>query len=580
MNAIKLLVFLPLLLTVTFQSSLKPPLSPSSSVNQNSTNDTNEAPLQQYLELTLPLPTNNITPACSTSILNHTFTNTTSVNVNYTPPPDTCEWSVFFLEFRVACKGEQHDNGIAGVWIGGIELLRTSTAQPTYNGVFWNVRKDVTRYYSVITQHNLTLSVFFQSLVENHEFNVVYNVSVSFLFYSDTAEAHSPSRKLISVKNYENDGNTPADVIIPISGGVNDGFWFRIHDESDTRTKDVQISSKAYKAVLELYVSFHGDDEFWYMNPPDLYIKANDLPITSGKGSYREVLVTIDGKLVGTVIPFPVIFPGGINPLFWKPVVSIGAFDLPSYDIDLTSYLGLFSDCHNHSIGIRISNGISFWLVDANLHVWLDNSNVQAIMEYEPPSMEIEHKYEFEGLDGEFKTEVERSTSSTRLVQSSKGVLKTKVTEEIKFTNKLKFKEYGTRKELEQKIKTKTKVKITDNKGHSVGETVIEKTYPLKITVAARLGSSKGGWLVNTTVIQGRNEKFTNEIGSVSRVLNHDLNCTGWMMLVKGNPIISGFTENHQNYSYMDVLKGCYSRKVDVVEGDVIADETTSICVN
>lgn len=447
-------------------------------------------------------------------------------------------------------------------------------AQPTDNGVFWNVRKDVTRYYSVITQHNLTLSVFLQSL--NDEFNV----SVSFLFYSDTAEAHSLSRKLISVKSYENDDISPADVIIPISGNVNDGFWFKIDDESDIRTKDVRISSKAYKAVLELYVSFHGDDEFWYMNPPDSYIKANDLPITSGKGSYREVLVTIDEKLVGTVIPFPVIFPGGINPLFWKPVVSIGAFDLPSYDIDLTSYLGLFSDCHNHSIGIQISNGISFWLVDANLHVWLDNSNVQAIVEYEPPSIEIGHEYEFEGLDGEFKTEVERSTSSTRLVQSSKGILKTKVTKEIKFTSKLKFKDYGTRKELEQKIKTKTKVKITDNKGHSVGATVIEKTYPLKITVAAGPGSSKGGWLVNTTVIQGRNEKFTDEIGSVSKVLNHDLNCTGWMMVVKGNPIISGFTENHQNYSYMDGLKGCYSRKVDVVEGDVIADETTLICVN
>ncbi|KAL8245016.1 hypothetical protein R6Q59_011274 [Mikania micrantha] len=40
------------------------------------------------------------------------------------------------------------------------------------------------------------------------------------------------------------------------------------------------------------------------------------------------VLVTIDGKLVGTVISFPVITLGRINLLFWKPVVSSRAFDL------------------------------------------------------------------------------------------------------------------------------------------------------------------------------------------------------------------------------------------------------------
>ncbi|KAI7749884.1 hypothetical protein M8C21_019769 [Ambrosia artemisiifolia] len=601
MNTVNLLIFVPLFFTITVQSIPKPSLSPPHSVKQNDTNET--IPLQQFFEVTLPLPTDVITPSCSVTLLNHTFTNTTnssSVTVNYIPPPETCKWSVAVLDFQVKDNSTQDNsngNGIAGVWIDGVEVLRTSTAQPTENVSFWNVRKDVTKYYSIITQHNLTLSVVLQHLINKNDnvSGVNYNVSVSFLFYDKilSSRSHSLNRKLLPIiKSFELEDDklvfdgvlkssypydTHADSIIPISKPSNDGFWFKIHDEYDIRTKNVRICPKTYKAVLELFVSFHGDDEFWYMNPPDSYIKANGLPIT-GKGSYREVLVTIDGKLAGTVIPFPVIYPGGINPLFWKPVVSIGAFDLPSYDIDITPYLGLLTDNRNHSIGFQVTDGVSFWLVDANLHLWMDDSNVQEIVEYEPPSMEIETDYEFEGLDGTFETEVERSMSSTRLVQSSKGIIKTKVTEEIKFKNKLKFKDDGTRKELEQKIKTKTKVKVTDNKGHSIGETVIEKTYPLTITVASGRGSPSGGLRVNTTVVQGRSESFSDEVASISRVLNHDLNCTGWMV-VKGNSVISGFAENHQNYSYNGGEGGCYSRTVDVVEGDVVVDEMASNCV-
>ncbi|KAM0043077.1 putative peptide-N(4)-(N-acetyl-beta-glucosaminyl)asparagine amidase [Helianthus debilis subsp. tardiflorus] len=539
MNAVNLLFILPLFFTITLPHSVN-------SVKQNSSNETIP---QHFFEVTLPLPTDNITPSCSVNLLNHTFTNTTnssSVTVNYTTPPDKCHWSVAVLDFKVIYNGEQDtSNGIAGVWINGVELLRTTTAQPSENGSFWNIRKDVRESGS----HSLNRKLMsFENDIKNRE----------------NEDKLGFDRVIKSAYPYD----TPADLVIPLSEASDDGFWFKIHDESEIRTKNVRICPKTYKAVLELYVSFHGDDEFWYMNPPDSYKKSNDLPFTNGKGSYREVLVTIDGKLAGTVIPFPVIYSGGINPLFWKPVVSIGAFDIPSYDIDLTSYLGLLLDNRNHSIGFQVADGGSFWLVDANMHLWIDDTNVQAIVEYEPPSMEIEHDYEFEGLDGTFETEVERSMSSIRMIQSSKGILKTKVTEEIKFKNKLKFKEDGTRKELEQKIKTKTKVKTTDSKGHSVGEIVIEKTYPLKITIAS-------GSRVNTTVVQGRSVSFSDEVASISRVLNHDLNCTGWMM-AKGN---SGFAENHQSYSYDDGEGGCYSRTVDVVEGDVIADETTSNCV-
>ncbi|CAH1445876.1 unnamed protein product [Lactuca virosa] len=134
--------------------------------------------------------------------------------------------------------------------------------------------------------------------------------------------------------------NKPTNVVLP---NLND---------SCTCIVNLQSSQKTYKAVLELYVLFHGEDEFWYMNPLGSYIETNHLATERAHGAYREVLVTIDGQLVGSVVPFLVIFTGGINPLFWEPVVSIGAFDLPTYDIDFTPLLGILLDNKNHPIGL------------------------------------------------------------------------------------------------------------------------------------------------------------------------------------------------------------------------------------
>ncbi|PWA46182.1 peptide-N4-(N-acetyl-beta-glucosaminyl)asparagine amidase A [Artemisia annua] len=587
MNACNLILILTLFFTLSIQSSL--------SFEDNTTENQ-----QHYFELTHPLvPDTDTPPSCSVNLLNHTFTNTstnTTFTVNYTPPPTTCKWSHAVLEFQARCNSStpMHDR-VAGVWIARVELLRTSTAQPTENGSFWSVQKDVSKYSSIITtQDNSTsFSVMLETL-DNENLTGVYQVNVSMHFYDHNAfrfplssvvgdlEGYKKNRKLTSVDDkgvgdmlglYPYD--THADMIIPISG--DEGYWFRIENESDVKKTNVSIDERTYKAVLELYISSHGEEEFWYLTPPDSYTKLNNLVAGKGKGAYREVLVTIDGKLVGTVIPTPVIFTSGINPSFWKPVVAIGAFNHPSYNIDLTPYLGLLLDDKNHSIEIQVAEGGSYWLVDANMHIWLGSSHVQAIVEYEPPSMEIENDYEFEGLEGEFEIEVERSSSAVGLVQSGLGnIITTKVTEEINFKNKLKFKEQGTRIELDQKIKRKTKVKITDASGNSIGKYEIERTYPLKITVVTQPWYGKGISTVSTTVVQERSESFSNE-NVILRALNHDVNCTG-SMLVNGNSIMSGSAVNHQNYYYKDGF-GCYSRKVNVLEGNVVADESNSICI-
>ncbi|KAM0000414.1 putative peptide-N(4)-(N-acetyl-beta-glucosaminyl)asparagine amidase [Helianthus debilis subsp. tardiflorus] len=587
------------LFSVQCSPSPSPSPSPPHFVGKHSLNNTTP---QQYFEVTHPLPTDDITPSCSVSLLNHSFANTYGsppVTVNYTPPKSKCKWSVAVLEFQAECKGEQYDR-IAGVWLDGVELLRTSTAQPTEAGIFWKVRKDVSRYSSVISQSNVKLTVMLENIV-NKEFTGVYDVNISLHFYSSSVRVplslvsgihtSSSSRKLVSVKNNEIGGKVnvdrvlkalypydkPADSVVSISGtnGVNEGFWFKIDDEHDVQTTKVKIASKTYKAVLELYVSFHGNDEFWYMNPSDAYVETNHLSTGRAHGAYREVLVTIDGELVGAVVPFPVIFTGGINPLFWEPVVSIGAFNLPSYDIDLTPFLGRLLDNKDHKIGIQIADGISFWLVDANLHLWVDHLNVKAqTVSSKVPAMEIERKNEFVLLDGEFEIEGERESEVTSWVSSSAGNLTTKYKEKIKFKNKLKFKDQGTKKELDQTYKRKIKIKTTNEMGQVVENLEVKIKYPLDINTETRRGLDSGTTVMTTQVELERSERVSGGTDWMS--LSHKLNCTG-MMVVKGSSVLSGLAENHQNYNYKDGL-GCYTRKVDVVNGVVVGDDPSSIC--
>ncbi|KAK4385304.1 Peptide-N4-(N-acetyl-beta-glucosaminyl)asparagine amidase A [Sesamum angolense] len=117
----------------------------------------------------------------------------------------------------------------------------------------------------------------------------------------------------------------------------------------------------------------------------DTYFESNGLPKTGSNGAYREVLVKLDDDIIGSVVPFPVIFGGGINPLFWEPVASIGAFDLPSYEFDLTPFLGLL----------------------------LDGGKVQAgAIKFENPSSCLERESNFRQLDGEFEIQAKKGTNS------------------------------------------------------------------------------------------------------------------------------------------------------------------------
>lgn len=497
------------------------------------------------------------------------------------------------MEIQIACQGEQYDR-IAAVWLDGAELIRTSTAEPTEGGVFWNVRKDVTRYSSLLSRKKLNLSVMLENIV-NDVFTGVYRVNITFLYYDVRTVCTSSSlfsedrRKLKFVEtpielnsNYKEgsrnfcDRPASADLIIPISASGESGFWFRIQHESDVHTKGIQIPGQVYKALIEIYLSFHGDDEFWYSNPPDSYIELNNLTTKRGHGAFREVLVKIDGNLVGTVIPFPVVFTGGINPLFWAPVVSIGAFELPSYDLDLTPYLGMLLDGKPHVFELSVLDSVPFWLVNANLHLWLDDSakKVEAKVDYKVPALNLKRQFRFLGLNGTFTVKAQRKIRISGWVKSKAGNLTTSITRQLRFKNTVQFTGNGKHKLVRQMVTETSDLIILSDVGGKISRSTTRKNYPLMMTTETMPAKADDTYMLITRLENGIVEKKT--VGGFPSTFTNNQQCQGWIF-VQDHNVLSGSGNIHQTYLNRDVSR-CYSRTVAAENGKIQYDTSGPPC--
>ncbi|PON51399.1 Peptide-N4-(N-acetyl-beta-glucosaminyl)asparagine amidase A [Parasponia andersonii] len=597
MNTIFFLLLL--LFFFTLVSSFPDRFTKSRSFDQSS-------PQEEYFELALPLPSDRLTPGLTIPVLQHSFANTINAPPFSTPysPPSDCPppWSFVVVELRAKCRGEQYDR-IAALWLAGVEILRTSTAEPTQCGIFWKVRKDVTRYSSLLAQPHLNLTMMLENVV-NRDYTGVYHVEVSLLYYKDNvagvvnpvklpAETENPNvirnsqiDQLLGLESPEFDANLgavtdegPANLIIPISDSGDRGFWFRVESELDLKTREIRFPRNTRRAVLEIYVSFHGNDEFWYSNPPNSYVAMNNLDTARANGGYREVFVTIDGELVGSEVPFPVVFTGGINPLFWEPVVAIGAFNLPSYDIELTPFLGKLLDRKVHRLGIGVSDVISYWLVNANLHLWLDpkSKSVEAKSSfYRNPVLEIERGFQFRKLDGSFKIKAQRAIQYVGWVKWSRGNYTTTFTQNYRFRSSIRFQNNGTLKSVKQKIKANKEVVVRNDIRQVVATESVKRKYPLKVITEMQPGSRKDTYLLRTNVSHSLKEKHFH--GGHLRRLHNGQESGGWME-VKDHSVISGKGYTNQTFGYRDVF-GCYSRIVASKNGKLIRDNTTFGCLS
>jgi hypothetical protein len=500
---------------------------------------------------------------CGQVLLRHVFGNTVQeppVARRYSPTCRSSSWGRVVLRWTARCTGRQFDR-IAAVWLGGVEILRTCTAEPVKPpGIEWTVEKDVTRFAS-LWQRPQPLAVELANVVDG-VYTGVYDVTLSVHFY----ETSSPGRD-----------RRVADVILPFPAS-SDVHWFRIRDEGDVQTRKMKIPRNAYKAVIEVSVSFHDRDEFWYVNPPSEYNKANNFTGTA-TGAFREILVTIDELLAGVVYPFPVIYTGGVNPNFWRPVSGIGSFVLPSYEVDITPFLGRLRGDELHEFKVSVTNALPSWLLGLSLHVWVDGEATTTrgeMVSHFGSSSISKTNSEMLFLDGTFRIATSRLVSYSGWLASSFGNLTTSVEYSLRFSHALVYSDGGNGIKVHQESVSEKKVVVKSDERALTYEHGLWR-FPLRLSMHQKRCGEED-YVIKASVDHAWEEDQSGYGGlSFFSSLKNRQQSRG-MLLVPRDGEIQGVATTKQSL-VSDGSAGCYSRSLGVTSnGSFLFDHSHTRC--
>ena len=203
------------------------------------------------------------------------------------------------------------------------------------------------------------------------------------------------------------------------------------------RTTTVTFPQNLTRAYLELYLKGNSCDEFWFGSQPDDFAGPNGL---CGGGAFREVQVSIDGRLAGIAWPFPFVFTGGVNPWLWRPMPAVNAFDMPPQAIDLTPYVGLLTDGAPHTIGLQVAHDGYYWGIGGDLLLYRDpvlahTTGAVTSQEIAPGAGET-YGENVGSNGGVFTTSASRHLSVSGYVDTSAGRITTSVDQTFGFGNK------------------------------------------------------------------------------------------------------------------------------------------------
>ncbi|KAH7084800.1 peptide N-acetyl-beta-D-glucosaminyl asparaginase amidase A-domain-containing protein [Paraphoma chrysanthemicola] len=431
---------LSLMLIAISQSTLAALLAPPRNLLHTPTLSNlaaNESSVLECLQVAAPVPI----PAgsCQQVLMVHTFAFSYGQPfVAQYAPPD-CDFSHATFNLTVTSAGRQFDR-LALMFLDDIEVFRTSTAEPTRDGIIWSYLKDMSLYLALLkTPHKIIFDL--GNLVDD-TYTGVWSATLTAIFYSAEQTFH------------------PADVIVPISAQRSRSNGSSAFVVPETRAlSSLKMPRNAKKAVFSILACGQAAEEFWWSNvlSSDTRVFGDEAPLY-GHSPFREVQVLIDGELAGVAWPFPVIFTGGIVPGFWRPVVGIDAFDLREDEIDISPFLPRLTDDQLHTFEIRVmgldddgkGNAIlterieSNWVVTGKIFVWLDSgtnivTGTVPTLRTADPLVKLQSTRHM-GRNGSvqslnYSIQVSRQISTTATLYTSHGPENTSWQQRLEFSN-------------------------------------------------------------------------------------------------------------------------------------------------
>ncbi|MET8977423.1 peptide-N4-asparagine amidase [Streptomyces sp. NPDC004539] len=291
------------------------------------------------------------TESCEVTVAEAQFSDFTPYRGTYTPPAACGDrWSKVVLRLDGKVKGRQYDR-LGYLHIGGVEIFRTSTPQPSPDGIAWSVEKDVTRYTDTLRRAQ-DVEMLIGNVVDDM-YTGVLDVKVTLTFYK------APRTVPPAPASY---------ATTPQGGAVPDKVLTLAPDGTLTTPRNSE------RVLAEVYATGSGGgcEEYWYLSVPAPAPYSCQTP----DGPYREVQIKVDGELAGIATPFPTVWTGGwSNPFLWYVVPGPRAFDIKPIEYDLTPFAGLLNDGRPHRVEVSVvgvPEGQTGWSAPVNVLVWQD----------------------------------------------------------------------------------------------------------------------------------------------------------------------------------------------------------------
>ncbi|WP_369244833.1 peptide-N4-asparagine amidase [Streptomyces sp. R41] len=300
------------------------------------------------------------TKSCEVTVAEAQFRDFTPYKGTYTPPTGCGDrWSKVVLRFDGKVKGRQFDR-LGYLHVGGVEIFRTSTPEPSPDGIQWSVEKDVTRYSDTF-RRSRDVEMLIGNVVDD-TYTGVLDVKATLTFYAAEKPAGKPAANP-AVNSEAKSAQKPADS----APGTPDRVLTLQNGTLTTPRNSERI-------VAEVYVTGSGGgcEEYWYLTVPT----SASYSCQADKGPYREVQIKVDGQLAGIAEPFPTVWTGGwSNPFLWYVIPGPRAFDIKPIEYDLTPFAGLLNDGRPHQVDVSVvgvPEGQTGWSTPVNVLVWQD----------------------------------------------------------------------------------------------------------------------------------------------------------------------------------------------------------------
>ncbi|MEU8438700.1 peptide-N4-asparagine amidase [Streptomyces sp. NPDC029216] len=479
------------------------------------------------------------TRSCRVTLAEAQFRDFTPYRGAYTPPGGCgrSDWAKVVLRLDGKVKGRQYDR-LGHLTVGGVEILSTSTPEPSPEGIEWSVEKDVTRYRDTLSRPQ-PVEMLIGNVVDD-TYTGVIDVKVTLTFYA--AEGRT--------------GPAPApDRVLPLT------------------SPEITTPRNTERLLAEVYATGSGGgcEEYWYMTVPD----AAPYSCKAAGGPYREVRISVDGQLAGLAAPFPTVWTGGwSNPFLWYVTPGPRAFDVQPAVYDLTPYAALLNDGRPHRIEVAVAGvpaGQSGWSTPANLLLWQDRGQevvTGALTRHEEDAPTGSSRWTPAAPGGEHRLDTEgghRLTVAGHL-DTSHGRVTTTVTRAVRNTSVHRWTDGENRDALtaswndEESITRGTVTTRTTRAYTMDGETTLGAGDRLRTVLSlgdrADTVTLRGGRPTGRTRLDDRYTGDASYTANVPRDQRHAVGTT---------------TAHYQLYG-SSVGGGCYDRTVSTAQGAVTAD--------